>query len=202
MAANGFIPVGVEGRGWNGQSVSFWIAKNYATDIFYGDPVMAVDDGTIEVINSIADMDLGNMVGVFVGCQYEDSSGTPTWSQYYPASQDVDGIIAFVAGTDPLTRYRVRFSASGVDDDTQVRAAIGFNYDIDVTDSGSTITGNSGYGLETAGASSATENFRLVDLTNTDGGDSPSKASATTTYTHGIVIVEPLLHMYSNTTGI
>ena len=202
MAANGFRPVGVEGRGYNGQLTPFWIAKNYATSIFNGDPVMAVADGTVEVINSVADMDLGNMVGVFMGCAYEDSTGTPTWSQYYPASQNVDGIIAYVAGTDPLTRYQVRFSASGVDDDTQVRAAIGFNFDIDVTDAGSTVTGNSGYGLETAGASAATENFRLVDVTNTDGGDSPSKASATTTYTHGIVIVEPLLHAYSNTTGI
>ena len=199
--ANGFIPVGVEGRGWNGQLTSFWIAKNYSENIFFGDPVMAVADGTIEVINSVADLDLGNMVGVFQGCQYENASGTPTWSQYYPEDQDVDGIIAFVAGTDPLTRYRVRFSASGTDG-TQTRASIGLNFDMDVTDAGSTATGNSGYGLETAGSSAATENFRLVDVVNTDGSDSPTTATSSTTYTHGIVIVEPLLHMYSNLTGI
>jgi hypothetical protein len=201
MAGNGFRPIGIEGRGYNGQLTPFWIAKNYGTSIFNGDPVMAVADGTIEVINSVVDMNLGNMVGVFMGCQYEDSTGTPTWNQYYPASQNVDGIIAYIAGTDPLTTYQAKFSASGVDG-TQVRAAIGFNFDIDVTDVGDTTTGNSGYALETVGAAETTANFRLVGLTNTDGGDSPSTASATTTYTHGIVIVEPTFHMYSNSTGI
>ena len=201
MAGNGFRPLGIEGRGYNGQLTPFWIAKNYATNIFNGDPVMAVADGTIEVINSVADMNLGNMVGVFMGCEYEDANGTPTWNQYYPASQNVDGIIAYIAGTDPLTRYKAKFSASGTDG-TQVRAAINFNFDIDVTDAGSTSTGNSGYALETVGAAETTANFRLVGLANNDGGDSPSKASATTTYTHGIVIVEPTLHMYSNSTGI
>ena len=201
MAGNGFRPLGVEGRGYNGQLTPFWIAKNYATNIFNGDPVMAVADGTVEVINSIADMNLGNMVGVFMGCEYVDSNGTPTWNQYYPASQNVDGIIAYIAGTDPLTRYKAKFSASGTDG-TQVRAAINFNFDIDVTDAGSTSTGNSGYALETVGAAATTANFRLVGLANNDGADSPSTASATTTYTHGIVIVEPTLHMYSNATGI
>ncbi len=201
MAGNGFIPVGVTGRGWDGETTSFWIAKNYSENIFYGDPVMAVADGTIEVINSVADLDLGNMVGVFVGCEYVDSTGRPTWSQYYPEDQNVDGIRAFVAGTDPLTKYRVKFTASGTDG-TQVRSAIGFNFDMDVTNSGSTTTGNSGYSLETAGASAATENFRLIDVVNVDGSDSPTTATNLTTYTHGIVIVEPLLHAYSNTTGI
>lgn len=201
MAGNGFIPVGVEGRGWNGQLSSFWIAKNYSENIFFGDPVMAVADGTIEVIDSVADLDLGNMVGVFMGCRYDDANGQPTWSQYYPEDQNVDGIQAFVAGTDPLTRYRVKFTASG-SDGTQTRPSIGFNFDMDVTNAGSTVTGNSGYSLETAGASAATENFRLVDLVNVDGSDNPATATASTTYTHGIVIVEPLLHAYSNTTGI
>ena len=145
MAGNGFRPIGIEGRGYNGQLTPFWIAKNYATSIFNGDPVMLVADGTIEVINSVTDMNLGNMVGVFMGCEYVNATSTPTWNQYYPASQDVDGIIAYVAGTDPLN---------------------------------------------------------LVGLANVDGGDSPSTASADTTYTHGIVIVEPTLHMYSNSTGI
>ena len=202
MAGNGFIPIGVEGRGWNGQLTTFWIANGYSENIFYGDPVMLDANGQIVVIGSVADVDLGNMVGVFQGCRYVNSEGTPTWNQYYPEDQAVDGIEALVAGTDPLTRYRVKFTASGVDD-TELRASIGFNFDIDVTNAGSTSTGNSGLSLETAGASAATENFRLVDVVNVDGSDSPSTAVAgTTTYTHGIVIVEPLLHAYSNTTGI
>ena len=203
MAGNGFIPTSIEGRGWNGQISHFPILKNYGQNIFYGDPVRLVADGTVQEANAVADIDGGDFVGVFVGCQYEDSTGTPTWSQYYPASQNVDGIIAFVAGTDPLTRYRVKWLTAGADD-TDIRAdTVGMNFDMDVTDvTGNTATGNSTIGLDTATGVDTTANFRVVDLVNVDGSDSPTRAAAATTYTHAIVIVEPNLHAFTNTTGI
>ena len=204
MAGRGFVPIQETGRGYNGQLTPFPILKNYGTSIFNGDPVRLVADGTIQEAVSVAAINGGDMVGVFMGCEYVNSAGTPTWSQYYPASQNVDGIVAYVAGTDPITRYRVRWLTAGADG-TAVRLRVGLNYDMDVTDaSGNTTTGNSTLGLDTAtgAAGGATANFRVVDLVNTDGSDSLIRASAATTYTHAIVIVEPNLHAFTNTTGI
>tara|TARA_Y100001949_G_scaffold157534_1_gene147132 strand:- start:378 stop:989 length:612 start_codon:yes stop_codon:yes gene_type:complete len=203
MAGRGFVPVQETGRGYNGQLTPFPILKNYGTSIFNGDPVRLVADGTIQEANAVADINGGDMVGVFMGCEYVNSAGTPTWSQYYPASQNVDGIVAYVAGTDPLTRYRVKWLTAGADA-TDVRAdTVGMNFDLDVTDAaGNTTTGNSTLGLDTATGVLGTANFRVVDLVNTDGSDSLIRAAAATTYTHAIVIVEPNLHAFTNTTGI
>ena len=81
---NGFRPVFDASQSYTGGVVPFRIAKNYGTDIFYGDFVRRVNGGYIEVNDSVADQNLDDQLGVFMGCSYNDSSGTPTWSQYTP----------------------------------------------------------------------------------------------------------------------
>ena len=201
--ANGFRPIGVVGSGYSGELMAFSILNNYGTSIFNGDPVAQFSDGTINRVDNVAEGDLGDTLGVFIGCQYEDSSGRPTWSQYYPASQAVDGIVAYVAGTDPMTKYKVKWlNGSGADTTREIDETIGQSFDIDVTGSataGSTTTGNSTMGLDSTSAD-ATAPWRVIALANdTDG---PTSYTASTEFTHAIVIVNPLLHAYTNTAGI
>ena len=204
MAGNGFRPIGIVGGGYTGELMAFPILKNYGTSIFYGDPVAQVADGTINRVDNVAEGDDGDTVGVFMGCQYTDASGSQTWSQYYPASQNVDGIVAYVAGTDPMTRYKVKWlDGSGGDSTLEIDEAIGMSFDIDTTASataGSTVTGNSTMGLDAATAGVVTAPWRVISLLNETEG--PTSWTASTEFTHAIVIVNPLLHAYTNTTGI
>lgn len=200
---NGFRPVNDTGQAYTGGLVPFRIAKNYNTNIFYGDFVRRVNGGYIEVNDSVADQSLDDQLGVFMGCSYNDSTGRPTWSQYYPASQNVDGIVAMIAGTDPQTRYKARWTnaAGTADDDTSTIAKVGLNIDIAYR-AGSTVTGNSGSGADAATtAIVGTANFRVVDVVN-DPAAANEYQTSTSTYTHAIVIIEPGLHANSNAAGI
>lgn len=202
MAGNGFIPIGRVGAGYTGQNAAFSILKNYDTSLFFGDPVRIMINGTIERADSVADLDLGDTVGVFAGCQYEDANGQPTWSQYYPADQNVDGIVGYIAGTDPLTEYRVKIlNGSGADTTLEIDEAVGQSFDIDVTASataGSTVTGNSTMGLSSTTAA-VTAPWRCIRLENATEG--PTSYTASTEFTHAVVIVNPDLHSYTNTAG-
>jgi hypothetical protein len=203
MAGNGFRPIGVVGTGYAGELMAFSVLKNYGTSIFNGDPVAQYSDGTINRIDNVAEGDLGDTLGVFMGCQYVASSGQPTWNQYYPASQNVEGIVAYVAGTDPMTKYKVKIlDGSGADTTLEIDEAIGQSFDIDTTASataGSTFTGNSTMGLDSTTAG-ATAPWRVIALQNATEG--PTSYTAATEFTHAIVIVNPLLHAYTNTAGI
>ena len=199
---NGFRPVNDATQPYTGGTVPFRIAKNYGSNIFYGDFVRRVNGGYIEVNDSVADHNLDDTLGVFMGCNYNDANGTPTWSQYYPAGQNVDGIVAFVAGTDPQTRYKVKWTnAAGTADSTGTIAKVGLNIDIAYR-AGSTITGDSGSGADAATAAIVgSANFRVVDVVN-EPASANEYQTASTTYTHAIVIVQPGLHANSNPNGI
>ena len=66
------------------------IASAYGTAIYKGQPVILNTNGTIVVGTAAADL-----LGVFAGCEYVDSTGKPTVSTFWPAST------AVLAGTVP-----------------------------------------------------------------------------------------------------
>jgi hypothetical protein len=204
MAGNGFRAIGKVGQGYAGTITPFNIFKNYGTSIFYGDPVSLVASGTIERSDAVAEIDAGDVVGVFAGCEYVDANGDKKFSQHYPASQNVEGIVAYVVGSDPMTQYKVKWlNGSGVDITVDPDEAIGNCFDIDTTASalaGSTFTGNSTMGLDSTTATPGGGNFRVVALANdTDG---PTAYAENKEYTHAIVIVNPGLHAFTNAAGI
>lgn len=105
------------------------IAAAYTTTIFKGDPVLLATDGTITRAAA------GNtLYGVFVGCEYTDSTGKPNYSNFCPGTASCTDIKAYVI-TDAETVYEIQ----GVSALTQ--AAIGDECDISVYAAGSTSTG-------------------------------------------------------------
>ena len=191
----GFLPINlIGGQVFAGSTRNMEIASGYATNIFYGDFVKRVVGGTIE-------KDVGTTAntpaGVFLGCFYTAANGTPTRSQYYPASQTIVSgtkIYAIVAD-DPDTLFKVAVCSSGVVMATVTQNALGTNMSVLAT-AGSTTTGNSSYSvLSTSPAVTSTFPIRVIDLV-------PETSPTPTTYSELIVKINFGIHQYNNATGL
>jgi hypothetical protein len=170
------------------------IAVGYNANIFYGDFVKRIIGGTIEKDTGTT---ANTPVGVFLGCFYTAANGTPTRSQYYPASQTVVSgtkIYAIVAD-DPDTLFKVAVCSSGVVMATVTQNALDTNMSILAT-AGSTTTGNSSYSvLSTSPAVTSTFPIRVIDLV-------PETSPTPTTYSELIVKINFGIHQYNNATGL
>ena len=191
----GFLPINlIGGQVFAGSTRNMEIASGYATNIFYGDFVKRVVGGTIE-------KDVGTTAntpaGVFLGCFYTAANGTPTRSQYYPASQTIVSgtkIYAIVAD-DPDTLFKVAVCSSGVVMATVTQNALGTNMSVLAT-AGSTTTGNSSYSvLSTSPAVTSTFPIRVIDLVR-------ETSPTPTTYSELIVKINFGIHQYNNATGL
>ena len=141
------------------RATQYQIASGYATSIFKGDPViMAIATGTITIGTAAA-----ALLGVFVGVEYTDATGKPTYSNFWPASQTTQAntpINAWVQ-TDPAVIYEIQSVGS------MPQTALGKEYDV-VMGSGNTLTGLSTTALNTTAASTgAQKQFRVVDFGKT-----------------------------------
>lgn len=107
----------------------YTIASAYNTAIYSGNPVML--EGTGGTITNAGTT--GDLLGIFVGCEYTDSTGKPTVSNYWPASTVATNITAWV-----IDDYTTVFEVQNVGSVTQ--ANIGEEANVS-TLSGSTSTG-------------------------------------------------------------
>ena len=80
-----FHPTGLD------RASKYAITGGYATQINKGMPVILNTNGTITAGTPAADL-----LGIFEGCSYVDSSGKPNVSTFWPAAQ------AVLAGTTPV----------------------------------------------------------------------------------------------------
>ena len=191
----GFLPINlIGGQVFAGSTRNMEIAVGYATNIFYGDFVKRVVGGTIEKDTGTT---ANTPAGVFLGCFYTAANGTPTRSQYYPASQTVVAgtkIYAIVAD-DPDTLFKVAVCSSGVVMATVTKNALGTNMSVLAT-AGSTTTGNSAYSvLSSSPAATNTFPVRVIDLV-------PATSPTPTTYCELIVKINFGIHQYNNATGL
>ena len=191
----GFLPINlIGGQVFAGSTRNMQIVTGYATNIFYGDFVKRVVGGTIEKDTGTT---ANTPCGVFLGCFYTAANGTPTRSQYYPASQTVVAgtkVYAIVAD-DPDTLFKVAVCSSGVVMATVTQNALGTNMSVLAT-AGSTTTGNSAYSVLSA-SPAATNTFpvRVIDLV-------PATSPTPTTYSELIVKINFGIHQYNNATGL
>lgn len=114
-------------------AAGFPIASGYGVNIFKGDPVILATNGTVTAGTVAADL-----LGVFVGVEYTDITGKPSYSNFWPAGQTVQAgapAQAFVV-TDPTVVYEVQ--ANG----PVAVAAVGDQADM-VAGSGNVLTGQS-----------------------------------------------------------
>ena len=191
----GFLPINlIGGQVFAGSTRNMEIASGYSSNIFYGDFVKRVVGGTIEKDTGTT---ANTPAGVFLGCFYTAANGTPTRSQYYPASQTIVSgtkIYAIVAD-DPDTLFKVAVCSSGVVMATVTQNALGTNMSVLAT-AGSTTTGNSSYSvLSTSPATTNTFPVRVIDLV-------PETSPTPTTYSELIVKINFGIHQYNNATGL
>lgn len=138
---------------------AYTINPTYGSSIYKGDPVILNANGTVTVGTAAA-----ALLGVFMGCEYVDATGKPTYSNYYPASQSVQtgSVITAWVITDIETVYEIQMSGQLSATLATAMAAIGDEADIIYT-AGSTSTGLSACSLNTTLAAAGNQKqFRIV----------------------------------------
>lgn len=122
---------------------AYTITSTYAANIFSGDPVKLTDNGVIQLGTSdgtrSGTTDGIALLGIFAGCQYNDASGKPSISPFWPSGATGTEIVAWVYD-DPETLFDVQYTnpSSG----TTVQTAVGEEFDWTVASpGGSTQTG-------------------------------------------------------------
>ena len=194
-APYGLKPVNlIGGQVFAGSTRLMQIASGYATNIFYGDLVKRISDGTIELDSGTT---TATPCGIFLGVQFTNgSTGQVQQQQYYPASQAIKSgtqIFAVVAD-DPDTLFQVAV-VSGTTVITGVGiSAIGNNATL-VQNAGSTITGNSANAILATTATTNTLPIRIIDVVR-------DTATAADVFPEVIVKINATMHQYNNSTGV
>jgi len=148
------------------QSNEYWIDPTYTTAIFRGDVVEGVAGGSIELAEA------GNVdnVGVFWGCEYDDSAGSHHFSPYWPGTASCTNIKAVVYD-DPKIIFEIQTDATGA-----TVADIHQGADIEYV-AGDTKTGVSKVNLDvSAGLGTTGKSFRILRLANKPSNESGAYA--------------------------
>jgi len=150
-----------------------------ATNLFYGQVVHIGADGYIALSTATgadgttnafpAGTTLTGSLGVFVGCEYVNSSGQLVQAQYYPSgTSNGDAIKAYVVD-DPNVLFQVQ--ADGAMDQSDIGANTFFAA-AQSTSTGSTTTGNSTSAVD-ATTVTTTAAFRIVSAVSPIGDAFP-----------------------------
>jgi hypothetical protein len=124
---------------------AYTVTSAYAANIFSGDPVKLATDGTVQLGTSdgtrSGTVDGVKLLGIFAGCQYNDASGKPTISPFWPTGTTATDIVAWVMD-DPETLFDVQYTNPGTAGVTSMQTAVGEEADWTVASpGGSTRTG-------------------------------------------------------------
>lgn len=145
-----FHPTGLD------RGIKRTIAGGYASNIFKGAPVILATTGSIIIGTAAADI-----LGIFNGVEYQDTTSKPNYSPYWPASQAVltgSAPIAYV-WEDPATVFEVQ--ANG----PVAAAAVGDQADVVNPGAGNTMTGQSTAALSSTMAGVGVQaQFRVYGL--------------------------------------
>ena len=107
-AAFGLKPSSKLGSNVNSEGTTeYSIASGASGNIFSGDPVKMMNTGTILVAGAG-----DQLLGVFRGCRYTNSSGEVIYSSYWPNGTVSSDAVAFVVD-DPNALFEVQSAATG-----------------------------------------------------------------------------------------
>jgi hypothetical protein len=178
-------------------TLPFSIEASTSSDIFEGDLVQPLADGSVIACTAVTN---ALILGVFTGCEFTNADGQRVWSNKYTQTITGEDTVAYVT-CDPFQLYKVAISDSDVNT-TLTRADIFLNYDIEYN-TGNSTSGLSGMTLDsgTTGVTTAAQ-VRLVGLVNQDTGQQAAGTVETATYSHGIVMIDPLVSYWLNSAGI
>ena len=153
------------GLPYAGSTRMYPIATGYSTGLFYGD-IVQLSGGTVVATSMSATSTPGTAtagtLGVFVGCEYVNSSGQTVRAQYWPANTVSNNAVAFVID-DPRAVFKAVMTVQGTslaNTGTTVGYAsanfIGTNLYAITGNSGNTNTGDSALALSGGVVSSGT----------------------------------------------
>ena len=195
-APYGLKPVNlIGGQVFAGATRQMQIASGYNTNIFYGDLVKRISDGTIEKDTGTT---TATPCGIFLGVSFTNAStGQVQQQQFYPASTAIKSgtqIFAVVAD-DPDTLFEVVSCSSTTTVAAMGKSAIGNNIAL-IQNPGSTITGNSAVAID-EGTQDVTSTLpiRIIDVVR----DTATGADA---FVEFIVKININTHQYTNPTGV
>tara|TARA_R100000900_G_scaffold69694_2_gene55402 strand:- start:1676 stop:2257 length:582 start_codon:yes stop_codon:yes gene_type:complete len=155
----GFLPSRKRGSGSNSTGFDeLPIASGDARNIFTGD-LVKTSLGNVEPVSADADF----AVGVFMGCHYVEN-GEPKFKKSWPANTSATDIKAFV-NTDPKSTYFIQADASCTTGDIN---ALNFGLTLGT---GSTFTGQSGFGVKAATRNTTILPVRPIGTLDEPGND-------------------------------
>lgn len=184
----GLKPSSKLGSNYNNEGVTeYKIASGASGNIFSGDLVKMANTGTI-LVAAAGDQ----LLGVFRGCRFTNSSGEVIYSAYWPDGTVSSDAVAFVVD-DPNALFEVQSAATG----SVVQTVVGNNADI-VYAAGSTTDGQSG--VEISGTTAATSaQLRIVGFS----GDPENNTLGTGSQSANVnMIVKINEHFYAQVTGV
>ena len=168
-----------------------------ATNLFYGQAVIIGADGYIALAtgtgadlttNSISGTTGVGTIGVFVGCEYVNSSGQTVQAQYYPSGTSNGGDIKAYVVDDPNVLFQAQLDGAGAQ---TIIGANTFFAAAQSTSTGNTATGNSTSALDATVVTTAAA-FRVV----------AHVSPADDAYPDVLVKINPGAHQMTNNTGL
>ena len=159
------------GNGLTAYKVQIPGVAGSSSSIFQGDMVIPLTNGLVDV--SAADGGSVAILGVMAGCQYTDLNGKPVFDNNYPGTSSLkSGTEATVfVYDDPFQVYEVQCDASLTNLAT---ATALIHSNAEGTGFGSENANGISSGeisVATAGATTATDNFRIVGFKDVEGID-------------------------------
>jgi hypothetical protein len=183
-SAFGLRAIGKIGQNRDAQGLSEYSIAASATAIYQGDPVKALNTGTIGVA-AAGDVLLGSLNGVF----YTDPSNKPVWANHLAAANAATDIVGFVSD-DPYERFEIQSNNAGASAQTDVF----MNYDIAYA-AGSSPNFVSKVELDDSTGVSTTAQLRIIGVSKDPSNN--DLASANTNF-----VVEIVEHFYKQAAGI
>jgi len=183
-SAFGLRAIGKIGQNRDAQGLSEYSIAASATAIYQGDPVKAINTGTIGVA-AAGDVLLGSLNGVL----YTDPSNKPVWANHLAAANAATDIVGFVSD-DPYERFEIQSNNAGASAQTDVF----MNYDIAYT-AGASPNFVSKVELDDSSVVSTTAQLRIIGVSKDPSNN--ALASANTNF-----VVEIVEHFYKQTAGI
>jgi hypothetical protein len=166
-APYGFKPINrIDGLPYAGATKLLAIQSSYNTAIYNGDIVALASGGIVKsgVTTDSTTSAANYTFGVFVGCQYTNSSGQTVQAQYYPGT-GVTNAVAYVV-VDPSAEFKVAVTNSSSAITGTTINAIGTNVQV-VQGAGNATTGDSAQSVltpTTSAGSAAALPIRVVEV--------------------------------------
>ena len=197
-APYGLIPVNLlGGQVFAGSTRQIPIQTAHGTSIYFGDVVLMSSNGCITT--AVLTVTTVNVVGIFMGCSYINSSGQRIYGQYYPAlttgtPDTTTAITAYVADDPDLVMKTAIVSGTTTVAQATRANLVGGNVSL-VVNAGSTTTGNSAHAVLNSSVTTAAVPVKIVDVV-------PDTAPATGSFVEVLVSWNQGIHQYRLATGV